>query len=233
MPPGNVFHTVLQQAAMEIVDGRLAAGTRLTLSDVEAQFGISRTLARDVVKALEAVGLLVAKRRAGIQVLPKSDWRVLDAQVIEWRLESEGRLAQIASLTELRRGIEPMAAGLAAERRTPEQAQRLVALADELKSLGDQGFGRADRYLQADIEFHGLLLEMSGNEMLAAMQGMISEVLRGRSIHGLMPARPEPGALLDHSRIANAIAEGDVVVAETVSRRQMDGLQTELTLSDN
>ncbi|WIY81739.1 FCD domain-containing protein [Propionimicrobium sp. PCR01-08-3] len=231
MPSGNVFHTVLQQVAMEIVDGRLEAGARLTLSDVEEKFGISRTLARDVVKALESVGLLVAKRRAGIQVLPKSQWSVLDAQVIEWRLESDEKLAQITSLTELRRGIEPMAAGLASQRRSDEQADQLVALADDLKALGERGLGRSDKYLQTDIEFHSLLLEASGNEMLIAMRGMIVEVLRGRSIHGLMPVTPEPGALLDHSRIAKAIAERDDVVAETVSRRQMDGLQTELSSS--
>ena len=64
MPPSNVFPKLLNDVAMAIVDGRLPTGRRLTLADMEAEFGVSRTLARDVVKALESVGLLVAKRRA-------------------------------------------------------------------------------------------------------------------------------------------------------------------------
>ena len=228
MPPSNVFPKLLNDVAMAIVDGRLPTGRRLTLADMEAEFGVSRTLARDVVKALESVGLLVAKRRAGIVVQPREAWRVLDPQVIEWRLASEERLAQIASLTELRRAIEPMAAGLAAARRTPEQAERLTKLAAELGTLGRQGLGRSEAHLQVDIAFHSLLLEMTGNEMLIAMQGMIAEVLRGRSVHGLMPVWPDVEAQEDHARIAKAIAEGDAVIAETVSRRQMDALQSEL-----
>ena len=39
---------------------------------------------------------------------------------------------------------------------------------------------------------------------------------------------PDIEAQEDHARIAKAIAEGDAVIAETVSRRQMDALQSEL-----
>lgn len=228
MSSGKAFEQVLQDVAMEIVGGRLPADARLTLSDIERDFGVSRTLARDVVKALASVGLLTSKRRAGIRVLPKNEWSVLDSQVIAWRLASDERLAQIASLTELRRGIEPMAARLAAARRCPDEAAELVGLAERLKVLGGQGLGCSEDYLQVDIAFHSLLLELSGNELFAAMQGMVADVLRGRLTHGLMPVWPDPRALEDHLHIARAVAEGDALLADIVSRRQMDALQTEL-----
>lgn len=228
MPNGNAFPDVLHDIAVAIIGGELVPGTRMTLSELEGRFAISRTLARDVVKALEGVGLLSAKRRAGIEVRPRSQWRMLDPQVIAWRLESEDRLTQLTSLTELREAVEPMAAGLAAVRRTPEQAARLVELADELGRLGEQGLGRSDRFLGVDIEYHSLLLEMSGNELMCAMQGMVAEVLRGRVVHGLTPVWPEPGATADHARIARAIAAGDATKAQAISRRQMASVQTEL-----
>lgn len=230
MPAGNQFRTVLYDAAMAVISGQLAPGDRLTLSDVEERFGVSRTLARDVVKSLETVGLVVAKRRTGIEVLPPSEWKVLDPQVISWRLESEARAAQMASLTEVREAIEPMAAALAARRRTETQAHELVRLARELVELGSAGMGISSRYLDADVAFHSLLLEASGNEMMAAMSGMVSEVLKGRVSHGLMPAHPHSEALEDHVRIAEAILHSDAHEAEEMSRRQLKVVETELAV---
>lgn len=228
MPSGNQFQVVLENLAMTIVTGRVVAGDRITLSDVEQHYSISRTLARDVVKALESVRLVSAKRRTGIEVLPASQWNVLDPQVIAWRLASEERISQVASLTELREGIEPVAAGLAARRRTEAQAVRLVELADELTRLGAQGKGRSDEYLKADVAFHSLLLEASGNEMMAAMSGMVTEVLKGRISYDLAPAEPDPAALEDHARIARAVRDGDPDAAQRASRNQLKIIEGEI-----
>lgn len=233
MSAGNQFRTVLYDAAMTIISGQFAPGERLTLSDLEDRFAISRTLARDVVKSLETVGLLIAKRRTGIEVLPQSEWKVLDPQVISWRLESEAHAAQMTSLTEVREAIEPMAASLAAHRRTKEQAAELVRLAQELVELGAAGMGISSRYLAADVAFHSLLLEASGNEMMTAMSGMVVEVLRGRVSHGLMPAHPHSEALEDHLRIAEAIEAGDAAEAAAMSRRQLKVVEDELAVPED
>lgn len=228
MPAGNQFQVVLQNLAMAIVTGRVLPGGRITLSDVEQHYAISRTLARDVVKALESVRLLSAKRRTGIEVLPAHEWNVLDPQVIAWRLSSDERISQVASLTELREGIEPVAANLAARRRSGEQAARLVELADELTRLGAQGKGQSEDYLAADVAFHSLLLEASGNEMMAAMSGMVREVLRGRASYDLAPAEPDPAALADHARIARAVLAGDGEAAQRASQNQLKIIESEI-----
>src|SRR5664279_5515238 len=66
-----------------------------------------------------------SRRRIGIEVLPRSEWRVLDPMVIAWRLESHDRTAQIASLTEVREAVEPLAARLAARNASNRQATLL------------------------------------------------------------------------------------------------------------
>lgn len=214
----SLYATVLDRLGVAIVDGTIPAGERMLLSDVEDRFGVSRTVARDVVKVLESLGLVVTRRRAGIVVLAQPAWQVLDPAVIQWRLRGAQRREQLSSLVGVREAIEPRAAALAAEAATDAAASRLVELAAEMTALGRRDLGRSAAYLGADIEFHHLLLTTSGNEMFAAMSGMIEAVLRGRSELGLTPARPDDRALASHEQIAAAVLRHDPAAAEQVSR---------------
>lgn len=228
MAANALFEQVLHDLGLSIVSQEVAADTRMTLSDLEAKYSVSRTLARDVIRTTDSLGLTASRRRAGIVVQPRSEWLVLDPLVIRWRLESEDRLSQIASLTDVREAIEPRAARLAATRASNEQAERLVQLAQGLVDLGTRGLGRAEDYLATDVSFHALLLEASGNEMLHAMRGMVGDVLRGRAVHGLHPAWPDLDAVRSHLAIAEAIRARDPQAAEVASRAQLEGVQTEL-----
>ena len=106
--------------------------------------------------------------------------------------------------------------------------ERFLELADELTRLGAQGKGRSDEYLKADVAFHSLLLEASGNEMMAAMSGMVTEVLKGRISYDLAPAEPDPAALEDHARIARAVRDGDPDAAQRASRNQLKIIEGEI-----
>lgn len=214
----DLYDAVLDRLGMAIVDGTIPAGTRLLLSDVEERFDVSRTVARDVVKVLETVGLTVTKRRVGIQVQPQSSWRVLDPMIIDWRLRGTQRDEQLTSLVGVREAIEPRAAALAAQAAPADVGARLVELATQMTGLGQRGLGRSEAFLAADIEYHAVLLAASGNEMLAAMSGMIEAVLRGRSQLGLTPAVPDDRALDAHEEIAAAVQRRDSARAEEVSR---------------
>src|SRR5690625_6581772 len=84
----KVLHSaVVDNIAHEIVNGRLPEGEVLRLDDIQARFDISRTVAREVMRSLESVGLIVARRRVGLVVQPRSAWAVLDPRVIGWRSE--------------------------------------------------------------------------------------------------------------------------------------------------
>ncbi|WP_197511598.1 FadR/GntR family transcriptional regulator [Tessaracoccus coleopterorum] len=144
--------------------------------------------------------------------------------MIGWKLASSGHDAQLRTLTELRAAVEPMAALHAAERATDAQRERLAVLADRLKELGSSGRGDRQEFLDADIEFHTLLLVASGNDMFASLADAISEVLVGRTRLGLQPEHPEPEALHRHIELARAVSAGDRAAAELHAR----GLVTEV-----
>ncbi len=100
---------VLDEIGAEIVTGVIKTDQRFTLQDISVRFGISRTVAREAMRALEQMGMVMSSRRVGLTVLPMSEWNVFDQQVINWRLAGEkSRGPQLHSLNQVRLAIEPL-----------------------------------------------------------------------------------------------------------------------------
>lgn len=204
---------VLEALGGRIVSGDLAEGAVLTLDTIDTEYDVSRSVSREAVRVLESMGLVASRRRVGVTVLPRSAWHVYDPRLIRWRLDSDDRTRQLRSLGELRSGVEPVAAGLAAQRATPEQCAALTAAASDMVVHGRAG--DLEAFLEADIAFHRILLAASGNEMLAALDGVVAEVLAGRTHHHLMPEHPKDEAVALHVEVARAVRSGDADAART------------------
>ena len=212
----SVHSRLLETLGMEITNGQYAAGTVLRLEDLESRFSLSRTAVREVIRVIESMHLVESRQRVGITIQDSTHWNVFDPRVIRWRLDGERRMEQLCSLTELRQAIEPMAARAAAENATKAQRFELLRLSGQLLETGSAG--ELIRFLDYDIAFHQLILMASGNEMFAALAEPIAEVLRGRTLHHLMPAKPVPEALQWHIQVAEAISARDSEAAEAAMR---------------
>ena len=220
------YNAVVDTVARKIVSGRIPEGAVLGLAQLQEDFGISRTVAREVMRMLEQVGMVAPQRSVGLVVLPASSWAVLDARVIEWRLSGKGRQAQLRSLTELRAGVEPVAAAAAARNASPEQRALLVDLAQQMSVLGEQG--RLKKFTEVDIAFHALLLTASGNEIFVALKDVLAVTLTGRLRHGLMPSHPKPEVLEEHNRVARAVCAADPVTAHDAMVEMLSSIRMEL-----
>lgn len=192
----------------------------LKTESLSEEFVLSRTVVREVLKVLESMGLIAARRSVGLVVLPQENWRVFDPSVIEWRLASPDRKNQLLSLTQLRQAVEPVAANLAALNATDAQRLRIQELAALMTESGDTG--DLDQFLIHDIEFHQLLLSASCNEMFAALSTSVAAVLEGRTKHKLMPQRPNPKGQHLHRLVASNIASGDGQGAEAAMRELLE-----------
>jgi DNA-binding FadR family transcriptional regulator len=219
----GLHERVLAVLGPAIVSGAIAEGSVLRIEQIGDDHGVSRTVARDVVKVLESLHLVTSRRRVGVTVRPRAEWNLFDPRLIRWRLAGPDRERQLRSLGELRRGVEPVAAALAAGHADPEQCARLAAAADGLATTGEAGDLAA--YLAHDVAFHQALLQASGNEMFAGLAVVVGEVLAGRTEHHLMPARPEPVAIGLHADVARAVAARDAGAAEGAMRAILDEAQ--------
>jgi len=218
---GSALHAALLEAlGTAIVSGRLATGHVLTLDGVSADYRVSRSVAREVIRVLESMGMAASRRRVGITIQAAERWNVFDPMLIRWRLDCGDRGAQLISLSELRRGFEPAAAALAARRADPHQCRTLAAAVSDMVVHGRSG--DLQEYLVADKVFHRTLLAASGNEMFRALADIVDEVLAGRTQHQLMPERPNPAAIELHDQVARAIRLRDEDAAERAMRAIID-----------
>lgn len=223
VPLAGLHEQVLATLGPALVSGELPEGTVLRIEEICKQNDVSRTVARDVVKVLESLQVVTSRRRVGVTVLPRREWNLFDPRLIRWRLAGPDRAEQVRSLSELRRGVEPVAAALAALHARPEHVGELTAAVIGMSVTGKQG--DLDAYLAHDMAFHGALLEASGNEMFASLASLVGEVLAGRTRHHMMPAHPKPAATRLHADVAEAVASGDPVSAERAMRAIVDEAQ--------
>jgi DNA-binding FadR family transcriptional regulator len=130
-------------------------------------------------------------------------------------------------LIQARLVIEPVMARLAAEARDPAQMEQLrEAMAAEQNASPEQ-------YVERSTAFHYTVAGSSGNPVLD-MLGKTLRVLYAERLTGagLVPSEARPGIRSVHSKIGEAILDGDADSAEQLMRdhmRELADLQSERT----
>lgn len=221
---------VARELGVEVIEGVWAAGSARTLEELQNRFRVSRTVAREASRQLEAMGLVSSRRRLGLVAQPMAEWNVLDPLLIDWRLHSGHREDQIRSLTQLRLAVEPAAAESAARHASIHTRARLLPLAAEMRRTGEAG--ELHDFMAFDIEFHRLLLESCGNELFAALSPLVAVVLQGRTELGRMPPQPKQEALDGHEAVADAVFRGDPGAARAAMQGILDEVRSAFTDAD-
>ncbi|MGC9530488.1 MAG: FadR/GntR family transcriptional regulator [Candidatus Bipolaricaulaceae bacterium] len=160
--PAKASASVADQIVAAINQGVFPVGSKLPSENVLAeQMGVSRPTVREALSALAAVGLIESRPGAGNFVRTPNESIARKALVL---LENESSCLEIM---EARGLLEPPVAALAAQKRTPQQVDRLEAICAELSRLA--GAKQFDAYFDADKDFHLLLLRAAHNQLLATV----------------------------------------------------------------
>ncbi|MGE0239457.1 MAG: FadR/GntR family transcriptional regulator [Parvibaculaceae bacterium] len=170
-PKRNLFAYVVESLGARIVKGEFGPATPFPKeADLAVEFGASRSVIREAVKALAARGLLASQTRTGIRVLEPFNWNLLDAEVLNWRYRTMPAQQFYGELFEIRRMIEPSAARLAARRGTHRE---ITAIAEAFARMSQASAG--DRSgVAADLLFHRSILAASHNALLLQMGSLIA-----------------------------------------------------------
>ena len=170
-----LHHAVVQDLGRRIVRGELGPGVILPTEPVLVeQYGVSRTVLRDAVRALVEKGLVVVRQGSGMRVRPAEDWDHLDPLVLFEQVKG-GQGSQILNeVLEVRRLIEVQAAGWAALRRSEADLSELSALIDHMEGALDDGA----TFTAHDVLFHEVILRAAANRLLRDTQRPIAETLR-------------------------------------------------------
>jgi GntR family galactonate operon transcriptional repressor len=195
---------VVEELGRRIVAGEVAESQILELVGLEEELDVSRSVLREALRVLKAKGLVDARQKRGTFVQPRSEWRLLDADVIRWQFDSHTGPHLFQDLAELRGIIEPAAAGLAAIRHTSADLT-VIERTLELMSAAASGDGDA---IECDLAFHRAVLTATHNELLISTAVVLEPGLaaRDRVVHEAVgDDDPTPA----HAAVLEAIRERD------------------------
>ncbi len=226
MTKQNTFARTLDFIGSGVCTGSLAEGDVLTVQHLVELTGASRIIVREATQVLVAAGLVEARQRVGIRILPASRWNFLDPRVVGWRLKSPTRSTQISELLELRATIEPSAARLAARHRSASDVARLISAADGLREAARDG--ARTEFLAHDAAFHRALLTASRNSLFLYLSSVVEAALADRDLRIESPNSYDQVAVELHREVARHIEHGRPARAEA-SMREIIRRATEAT----
>ncbi|WP_417379136.1 FadR/GntR family transcriptional regulator [Gimesia sp.] len=194
---------------------RLADGAFfMTESDLAEEYQVSRTVAREAVSRLTAIGLLEGRKRIGLIVRRPDPLRLLQLGLPSL-FDSE---QDVSELSMLRYVVEMGAVDLAIRNGSDEQCQQLCELAAEMAAAirNDQ----PERIAELDIAFHSLLLQMTSSTLIAGMQRVLVNFFQ--SVYQECQPDETTGERMiwEHQELAAAIKDRDSNRARTMMQMQ-------------
>lgn len=214
------YELVAEQMLELIARSSLQPGDRMPTEQALAeQLGTSRTVVREAVKILSAIGRVRAQKGRGLYVA--DDEGMLGSA--RWRaffLPTD--LDHIFMLFEFRRVQEATASRLAAMRAAPAELQE-IALGAELCGKG-QADGDVALFEDGDNRFHLGIAAASHNPFLISAVRDARRLLKQTSTIGLQGALGghAPQAVEEHQAIYAAIRRGDAEAAAQAATVHLD-----------
>jgi DNA-binding GntR family transcriptional regulator len=191
----------------EIIKGHLAPGQRIIEGHWARKFVVAQTSVREAINLLISEGFATKASGRSARVTSYSE-------------------ADIAQIYELRGALEGLAARL-----TTQRQPDLIPLENTLKDLRKATRGGDIRKLiEADLNFHLCLCELSGNRFLYAQIRTLLVPLFAfvamRVVQSHQSAQAWESDLDRHKRIIELIREGDAFAAEFAVRGVMQQFAT-------
>ncbi|MGH9057681.1 MAG: GntR family transcriptional regulator [Acidimicrobiales bacterium] len=206
--PGDLLaDRAYQRLRDEILSGRLAPGTPLSVPELARQFSISRSPVREAVQRLIYDGLAagVPYRGAVVRSVAVNDLR---------------------HLYRVRELLEGLAARLATEHLDDGRLNKIKRTLDAHKQVVESR--DEARHVELDVAFHRCIREACGNpylnEILENIQGKahLAQFQLWRGEHGPQVAVDE------HAQILRALTEGDPDRADAAARAHVARLRMQL-----
>jgi len=196
LPAADAICAAVRQ---RIISGHYACGQRITEEQVAADFKASRMSVREALRMLNAEGFLVIRPYFGTHVATMTR-------------------KQVSDLLELQGGLEAMAAGFAAQRRSLADVEELRAVVAEGRRVSEGLSGSATSAVLHG-RFHTVLARAAGNESLAMLMTQVRYKVDW--VYASAVRRPQSDSWEEHSSIVDAIEAADPEGAAQAAKAHM------------
>jgi DNA-binding GntR family transcriptional regulator len=184
----TLWQRVYEHLRSEILDGRLEPGTELGEVALSAQLGVSRGPLREAIGRLAAEGLVMVRPRRGAIVRELSEEEFLE-------------------LYQVREAIEGMAVKLAVPRLTPDDVEALWEINGRMAEHAQRS--EIVPFFQANLEFHGRLIEACANQKLRELYQQLLDQLQRYRMRSLTLRGNLQRSVAEHAAIIRAAKRGD------------------------
>ncbi|RZL85775.1 MAG: GntR family transcriptional regulator [Variovorax sp.] len=194
LTPRALYEEVAELLRQRIFSRELEPGAWIDELKLAEAYGISRTPLREALKVLAAEGLVTMKVRRGAYVTEVSDKDLADVYHLLSLLESD-------------------AAGVVAQRATPQQIAELQALHAELEAAARPGQVDREHFFAINERFHMRLLAIADNRWRDQMVADLRKVMKLNRHNSLLKSGRIDESLKEHRAIMAALAEKDATAA--------------------
>ena len=213
----RLYERVVEKVLALISSGAWKTGYRLPPErELSEAFGVSRTVVREAVKALEARGVLESTTGSGISV------RRADANIVSQSLQTYMQLANRDDseirLNEVRRVLEVEMVALAANRVTPEQRTQLRQICKQMR----EGQNTAKQMAELDFRLHITLAEATQNDLFKVLLAPLIDQLHNHIVLTWEDfPRPVEQVFDQHEAIVSAVENGDADAARQAMMKHL------------
>ncbi|QDU51965.1 FadR/GntR family transcriptional regulator [Gimesia panareensis] len=216
----NTMSTQLaEKIRSRIVQEQLPAGhVFMTEGQLAEEYQVSRTIVREAVSRLRALGILDGKQRKGLVVRRPDLVQLLSESLPLLTVSQNDR----DELKLLRYVLEIGAIELAVRNATSAQLDQLDSLVEEMQSCAERQ--EWDRSVELDLAFHTLVLEMTDSRYVAGMQQILAEYFHSLPEVGTLDSAQTARIVWEHAELASAIRRQDLEHARVLIRQQFQDL---------
>lgn len=221
----GVLGVVVNNLGTRIVRGDWSEGGVVTKeADLVGELAVSRSVIREAFRILGAKGLIRSRTSDGTRVQPRSEWRLLDPDVMDWRIRAGDTEKLLRDLLNVRLILEPSVA-FNATKLADETARTRIHKAWQAKVVVAEMPGlphdeRRKQFIKTDLEFHRAFLSAVSSELLVQLFSVIEAALgllldlqmKARGYTTIMIGMEESHQL--HENVYNAFAKQDAPAAQ-------------------
>lgn len=198
LPLRDVVFNTLRKA---ILTGELKPGERLMEIHLANRLGVSRTPIREAIRKLELEGLVIMIPRRGAEV----------AQITEKNLKD---------VLEVRRALDALCVELACDRISADEEEQLREACDEFERATETK--DATIIAKADVEFHDIIVQATGNQRLIQMINNLSEQMYRYRFEYIKDENRHDNLISEHRMIYEGIVNRDKEKAAQAAKLHID-----------
>ncbi len=204
----KIVDSIVEEMLNKIRSGEFKPGEKIPSEKVFTQeFGVSRTSLREAFKQLELLGTITIRQGDGTYLNDSAQDQLIQNEIRT--LFTVGNM-NISEYLEARKTLEIKAAGLAAQRATAVDVEKLGKIVNDFENSIDD----PEVYKELDFEFHQSIINTAKNRFISQFWTLLIPLIKEQQSRSNYITGVTNNSVISHRALLDAIISKKSKVAE-------------------